>query len=103
VPRYRVEILAAARRTLRRLQPLTRGRLSDAIEELADDPRPHGMKQLVGYAQRTYRIRVSGYRVLYEVHDDEMLIIVVSVAKRDDAYRVREEEAPYRVEAPAEA
>jgi mRNA interferase RelE/StbE len=55
-----------------------------------------------GYSERTYRIRVSQYRVLYEIHDDDVLILIVRVPHRKDAYQLREDEAPYHVEATAE-
>jgi mRNA-degrading endonuclease RelE of RelBE toxin-antitoxin system len=35
------------------------------------------MRLVHGYAERTYRIRVGQYRVLYEIHDDEVLVLVV--------------------------
>lgn len=65
---------------------------------LGDEPRPRGMRLVHGYAERTYRIRVGQYRVLYEIHDDEVLVLVVRVAHRKDAYELREHEEPYNVE-----
>jgi mRNA interferase RelE/StbE len=101
--RYSIRFLTPARRALRRLPPSAHDRVSVAIDQLRDDPRPHGVKQLVNQRERVYRIRVSDYRILYEVHDDEVLVIVVDVAKRDDAYRFREHEEPYHLETAASA
>jgi mRNA interferase RelE/StbE len=56
------------------------------MEGLADDPRPHGAKKLVG-ADRTYRIRVGDYRIVYEIGDEVLVVLVIRVAHRREAYR----------------
>lgn len=60
-------------------------RVLAAIAALADDPRPQGCKRLV--ADDRWRIRVGDYRVLYRIHDQEVLVVVVAVAHRSTAYR----------------
>lgn len=57
----------------------------------------------MGRSERTYRIRVSEYRVLYEIHDQAVLVRVVRVAHRKDAYGLREHEEPYGLESAATA
>ena len=52
---------------------------------LADAPRPIGVKKLKGY-ENIYRIRVGDYRVIYEIQDQEMLVIILSSIHRKDAY-----------------
>lgn len=83
---YRVELSPAARRQLGRLPPTVQSRLAHAIDGLAADPRPVGVQKLRG-SQRQFRIRVGDYRVIYEVQDDVMLVLVVKVAPRREAYR----------------
>ncbi|MEM7699015.1 MAG: type II toxin-antitoxin system RelE/ParE family toxin [Verrucomicrobiota bacterium] len=61
-------------------------RIIEAVELLADDPRPDGCTKLTG-SERAYRIRVGNYRVIYEVFDDTVLIEVVRVGHRRDVYR----------------
>jgi mRNA interferase RelE/StbE len=56
-----------------------------AIAELANNPRPYGYKKLKG--EDAYRIRVGDYRIIYEINDDIILIIVVSVGHRKDVYK----------------
>ncbi len=65
--------------------PPDRDRIIDSIRGLAHDPRPQGVKKLTGRAG--WRIRVGNYRVIYEIHDDRLLILVVSVGHRQDVYR----------------
>ena len=57
------------------------------IEALADDPRPPSSIKLSG--DERYRIRQGNYRILYEIQDDVLIIIVVKVAHRKDAYKKR--------------
>jgi mRNA interferase RelE/StbE len=83
---YRVEILPAARRQLERLPRNVLERVDRAILALADVPRPRGCQKLRG-AEDTYRIRVGDYRILYEVHDDKLVVLVVHVGDRKDVYR----------------
>lgn len=59
--------------------------IKKAIAELADNPRPPKCKKLKG--EDAYRIRVSNYRIIYEINDDKIIVIVVSVGHRKDIYK----------------
>ncbi len=82
---YRVELTAAAARQVRELPRLARDRVLDAIEDLGDDPRPHGAKKLVG-EQTAWRIRIGDYRVIYDVFDSELTVTVVRAVHRREVY-----------------
>lgn len=60
-------------------------RLIGAIQALADDPRPPQSRKLSGAEK--YRLRCGVYRVLYEIHDDGLVVCVVKVGHRKDMYR----------------
>ena len=82
---YRVEFTAAAARQVKKLPRPARDRVLDAIEDLGEDPRPHGARKLVG--ERTaWRIRIGDYRVLYDVFDSELTVFVVRAAHRREVY-----------------
>ena len=49
------------------------------------DPRPSGVKKLSG-SEFTYRIRKGNYRIIYEIHDETILIEVVKIGHRKDIY-----------------
>jgi mRNA interferase RelE/StbE len=83
---YRVEITPHARKQLDKLPQQARERIETKIAALATDPRPPGSIKLAG-TQNTYRIRVGMYRVIYEIHDAVLLVIVTEVVKRADAYK----------------
>ena len=83
---YRVEWRSSARRELRRLAPAAIPRIVEAVAGLAEDPRPNGCRRLSG-SDNTYRVRVGTYRVVYELLDDLLLVQIVRVRHRRDAYR----------------
>jgi mRNA interferase RelE/StbE len=59
-------------------------RILKRIEILAEVPRPGGCGKLTD--QERYRIRQGQYRILYEIQDDVLPVVVVKVAKRSEAY-----------------
>jgi mRNA interferase RelE/StbE len=82
---YRVELTRAAKKELDILPRKTIDRILPALRELRVDPRPRGCKKLAGM-KNTFRIRVGDYRVVYEVHEDSVLVMVIRVRHRKDAY-----------------
>jgi mRNA interferase RelE/StbE len=83
---YEVVLSPAAVRQLRELDAPVRRRLQGVIELLAEDPRPPAAKRLVGGAGE-WRVRTGDYRVVYEIHDDEVLVLVLRTAHRREVYR----------------
>ena len=83
---YTIEFLPAADRDLRRLSVATQRRIVAAVEQLAGDSRPPGVVKLAG-EDNLWRIRVGQYRVLYEIHDRRLLVLVVRIGHRKDIYR----------------
>ena len=83
---YQLEMSPRASRDLKKLPTRVQERLKDHIDALAHAPRPSGVVKLGGEVD-TYRIRVGDYRVLYEVHDQVLVVIVLTIADRKEAYR----------------
>ena len=83
--RYRIEVRPAAIRALRKLDPGIRPRIEGAVALLAEDPRPPASRPLTG--RPGYRVRVGDYRIIYTIHDDRLLVVVVTLGHRRDAYR----------------
>jgi len=83
---YQVEVAPAALRQLRKLDRTTQLRIQAAIELLAANPRPPGAKKLVG-GDGEWRVRLGDYRIIYEIHDRRLLVLVVSVGHRREIYR----------------
>ncbi len=84
---YRIEISPAAGRDLDKLKSRIRRqdfeRLRDAIGDLAGEPRPQGVRKIKG-TEKDYRIRVGSYRVVYEVYDNDNLVLILQVARRSE-------------------
>ena len=82
---HEVFIERRAQRALAKVTRAHRNRIISAIQSLADDPRPPGVRKLSG--RDGWRIRVGSYRVLYEIHDTKLVVLVVDVGDRKDVYR----------------
>ncbi|OJY39684.1 type II toxin-antitoxin system RelE/ParE family toxin [Pseudonocardia sp. 73-21] len=85
---YRIAVAPAAARQLRKLDPPARRRVQAAIELLSTDPRPPAATQLVGGGGE-WRVRTGDYRIVYEIDDGVLLVLVVAVGHRRDVYRNR--------------
>jgi mRNA interferase RelE/StbE len=84
--RFDVRYTAAAARQIRKLDRSAQTRILRTVEILRDTPRPPASKQLVG-GDGERRIRTGDYRIVYEVRDEELLILVVRVGHRREVYR----------------
>ena len=82
---YSLEIKRSAAKELAQVPPKDRGRIIVRIQALAEDPRPVGAEKLSG--QDRYRVRQGDYRILYEIEDDVLRIMVVKIGHRRDVYR----------------
>ena len=82
---YSIDILRVAQKQLAGIDRIQQQRIIDAVRALASDPRPSGCKKLSG--RPAWRIRIGPYRVIYEIHDDRLLVLVVTIGDRKDVYR----------------
>ena len=82
---YRVEIARTAAKDLRGIDRKWIPRIVAAIETLESDPRPTGCKKLVG-SDHTYRLRIGDYRVIYDIHDATLIVLVVRIRHLRDVY-----------------
>jgi mRNA interferase RelE/StbE len=84
---YRVELRPAAARELRKLDRRARDRIAKVLALLAEDPRPPAAKMLVSDdLPRLWRVRTGDYRVIYSIDDQTVLVLVVNVRHRREAY-----------------
>ena len=85
--RYSIRIKRSAARELQRIPARDRSRIMEAVDRLADDPM--NGSPLKGGFRGIRRLRAGDYRVLYEVQDAALIVLVVRVAHRREAYRRR--------------
>jgi mRNA interferase RelE/StbE len=86
---YTVETKRSAQKAVRAIpQKKLRQRVEDAIEALGEDPRPEGARKLSGTPKGTvlWRIVEGSIRIVYEVRDEELVVLVVLVGQREGVY-----------------
>ena len=84
--RYSVQLAPSAERDLAALDKPVQRRVAARIDALAENPRPAGVAKLQGEAN-AWRIRVGDYRIVYQIQDEVLLILVVNVGHRREIYR----------------
>lgn len=83
---YEVQLITSARKALDKLPAQIQERIALALALLRDTPRPPNAKKLHG-DKDLYRVRVGDYRIIYGIHDKKLLILVIRLAHRREAYR----------------
>jgi mRNA interferase RelE/StbE len=82
---YKVVFRDDARKTFDRLDRTIRQQVGRAVDRLAENPRPGQATQLVG-DPRTWRIRAGDWRILYEIHEEQVTVLILDVKHRSKAY-----------------
>ena len=83
---YTVILERQAEKALRRLPRDVLSRLDRLLLSLTNDPRPIGCKKLKGY-ESLWRLRVGDWRMVYAIEDDRLVVLVIEIAPRGQAYR----------------
>ncbi len=83
---YHVTYVKQAERSLRKLPKNTISRIQDKLAIIAEEPygRHNNVTKLKD--REEYRLRVGDWRVIYEIHDGELIILVIKIAPRGSAY-----------------
>ena len=85
--RYRLEIRPSVEKALRKIRDIQlQQRIDTAFEKLAENPRRPGVEKMSGFGNR-YRFRVGDYRIVYEIHDAVLLVLILAVGDRKEIYR----------------
>lgn len=79
--RYKVRLTRSASYELRRLPGHLRQRARRTVDALAQEPRPHGAKELRGLPGR-FRLRIDGWRIIYKVDEDAHIVILLAVRRK---------------------
>jgi mRNA interferase RelE/StbE len=83
---YRIEFTHRACKQFKSLSREVQLRLRPRIESLAKNPRPRGVKKLAD-SESIYRLRDGDYRVVYQVQDKVLLVLVLKIGHRREVYR----------------
>ena len=84
MPLYKINFNKKSKKKLDKMSDAIITPIIEAIEGLAENPRPQGCKKLKG--RTGYRIRVGNYRIIYEIFDEILLIDVIDLGHRKDIY-----------------
>lgn len=99
--RYSLQFKKSVAKDLRGLAKKDVQRILKRIDSLAEEPRPNRNRSERSAASRKqlleeplplvdreiYRIRQGRYRILYEIRDDVLIVLVIKVGSRDAVYR----------------
>jgi len=85
VASYRLLVKPSAVKEIEALPRQDRPRIVARISSLARDPRPPGSEKLAG--RERYRLRQGDYRILYEIQDLDLVVVVVKAGHRREVYR----------------
>ncbi len=85
--RYRLELRPSVEKTLRKIRDRQlQQRLDAAFQKLSANPRCQGAEKMSGYSNRL-RFRVGDYRIVYEIHDTVLLVLILAIGDRKEIYR----------------
>ncbi len=81
---YEIYIEKAAQKSLSKIPTKDQNRIVESIQRLSDNPRLNNSKKLSG--RNGWRIRIGNYRVIYEIQDEKLLVLVVVIGHRSNVY-----------------
>lgn len=82
---YQVEFLPSAQKQFLQLEAGARQRIARKIDALSVNPRPSGTKALKG--SNLLRLRVGDYRIIYQIEDERLVVLIVRLGHRREVYR----------------
>ena len=83
---YNVAYAPSAEKALSKLPHDAQRRVIQSADNLAENPRPPGCVKLSGQ-ENVYRVRVGTFRVVYQIEDRKLLVLVVRIAQRREVCR----------------
>ena len=83
---FELQFSSQARKLLQKLDKINWNRIIEKIEELRNDPFPHNVKRVEGRKEKTFRVRVGDYRILYVVFNETNILLISKIEKRRRAY-----------------
>ena len=83
---YRIEVKRSAAKTLQKIPKADRNRIVDKIDTLAENlPNPDTTKMKGD--NPFHKIRVGDYRIIYEIQEEILVILIIKIGHRKDVYK----------------
>lgn len=83
---WQLQIERKAQKALKKIPDPYKSNIIETIDDLTSEPRPHNCTKLKG-ASDLWRVRVGTYRIVYQINDDQLLILVIRIGHRSDVYQ----------------
>ncbi|MEO6203708.1 MAG: type II toxin-antitoxin system RelE/ParE family toxin [Nitrospirales bacterium] len=83
---YSIQLSPPAERQLKAFSQAVQKRLAKRLKRLQTNPRPQGVKKLVG-EDDLYRVREGDYRIIYTIGDKALMVLVLKIGDRKGVYR----------------
>ena len=83
---YEIQFKPAAQRQIKKLDKSTRKEIYSCLESLQNDPRHTGVEKL-SHQENLYRVRTGDYRIIYQIQDASLVVLVVKIGHRREVYR----------------
>ena len=84
--KYRIQVKRSAAKTLKKIPKPDRKRISEKIDSLEEKLPNQDITKMKG-DNPFHKVRVGNYRIIYEIQDDVLLILIVKIGHRKDIYR----------------
>ncbi len=84
--KYRVEFRRSAAKALKKISRSDRKKLKDRIDSLAKNLQDATSTKMKG-DNPFHRIRVGDYRIIFEIHESTLIILVLNIGHRKEVYR----------------
>lgn len=84
---YQVKVSKRAKRDLKKMDPDNRQQVRQAIDKLSNNPRPQSSKRMRGEYKGFWRERTGNYRIIYEIQDQDLVVMVIRAGHRKDIYK----------------
>ena len=83
---YTIILAPSAEKVLNAIEQRNAIAIREKLKALVGGQQNLDVKKIVAMKRPTYRLRVGNYRVLYEIHEKEIVVKVIRIAHRKDAY-----------------
>lgn len=85
---YDIQFAPAAIRDFKKLTNAEKQQLASEIDTLQENPRPNGAIKMKGETGKLnlYRLRIGDFRIVYQIRDEQLIILLLVIAKRKDVY-----------------
>lgn len=84
--KYLIEYSKTVKKDIKKIPRSDLQQIVEKIYKLSIDPRQSGIKKLSG-TRDLYRARCGDYRIIYEIRDNELVVLVIKIGHRSDVYR----------------